>query len=208
MKNDLAGGARKAKSYWYVDGISELVFGLAILAGATYYYLAAQANPNSDLLSGSAPMLVVVVGYLLATSGIEFAKARLTHPRTGYVKYRQPVGIELYLRGGAAFAVGLAIARSAVLYKSHLDPRLLPTLAGGLVGLSLLVLGIRVSLIRFYVLAFFVAGLGVCISYLGLQGIQATALFLGGIGICLVASGLLTLWKYLRANPGNEAETL
>ena len=78
---------RRAASYWFADGLPEIVFGLALVVFATLAFLwrafAPQPWIDSDWIIVYASMLV----YLFLERGIlDFLKSRITYPRTGYVQ--------------------------------------------------------------------------------------------------------------------------
>jgi hypothetical protein len=93
---------QRAASYWFIDGLPEIVFGLALLIFGAAALLARLSAPYSWARFGLLP---VGLGYGLlfwkAREVLDFLKARLTYPRTGYVqppKDYAPPGILATLR--------------------------------------------------------------------------------------------------------------
>jgi hypothetical protein len=81
-----ASSGRRAASYWFVDGLPEIVLGLALFVSAALGLLWRMYVPSLRVSHG----LVVGVGFLLYTfmgrSILDVLKSRITYPRTGYVQ--------------------------------------------------------------------------------------------------------------------------
>jgi hypothetical protein len=114
---------RRAAAYWFVDGLPEILFGLALVVMATLAFLVRLNTPHrwKDL-----DMLVIVVGFPLyyATERkvLDFLKSRLTYPRTGYVQppeefeWRVPAVTILSLRSAPPFKENLISFRMRTAY--------------------------------------------------------------------------------------------
>jgi len=78
---------RRAAAYWFIDGLPEIVFGLGYLllsvAGIATGYEPANIWTKAAFLAATA-VLIVLIGFDRRIIG--FFKARLTYPRTGYVR--------------------------------------------------------------------------------------------------------------------------
>ncbi len=89
MKNKYAvqenSPGRRAAAYWFIDGLPEIVFGLVLLIIGIYPIVFHQ--PNVWILLG----WIVVVSLYFVILGkhrriLDLLKARITYPRTGYVR--------------------------------------------------------------------------------------------------------------------------
>lgn len=71
--------------YWFVDGLPNLVAGTACLL-IGFFLLTAQARPRKPFVLGFGVAAMVLYGVLLfrMKQVIEWLKARITYPRTGY----------------------------------------------------------------------------------------------------------------------------
>jgi hypothetical protein len=96
---------RRAASYWFVDGLPEIVLGLTLVAIAALEFLWRAFMPQGwnklDWLIAGAGF----IGYFLTERRIlDFLKSHLTYPRTGYVQppeeaeLRKPILTTLSLR--------------------------------------------------------------------------------------------------------------
>ncbi len=78
---------RRAWSYWFVDGLPNLVAGLiSLLLAVAFVLLSHQRHNKSLVLFASAAILTLVYILVFARfrQTIEWLKARITYPRTGY----------------------------------------------------------------------------------------------------------------------------
>jgi hypothetical protein len=81
---------RRAAAYWFIDGLPEIVFGFAMLIpGLCLAWFPARGNPyrqNWWIWVGliAAVMLFMVI-LLMHRRILDYLKARITYPRTGYV---------------------------------------------------------------------------------------------------------------------------
>ena len=78
---------RRAAAYWFIDGLPEIVFGVVYLALGSVG-LAWGSDRKNPWMTGA--LLVVVLAFLLLfwkdRAILDYCKARVTYPRTGYVR--------------------------------------------------------------------------------------------------------------------------
>ena len=78
---------RRAASYWYVDGLPEILFGLTLVIMAALAFLWRRYTARSWR---EFDWIIVCVGftvYFLMERGVlDFLKSHVTYPRTGYVQ--------------------------------------------------------------------------------------------------------------------------
>ena len=92
MKDQIDQTIRRTRSYWNVDGLPELGFGLLCLLLAGYFTVQS-ALPSDSLLYqvlNIAFILIIIGGSLLSNRLVSYLKRKFTYPRTGYVAYQQP----------------------------------------------------------------------------------------------------------------------
>ena len=78
---------RRAAANWFIDGLQEIVTGLEFaISGGMAAWLLHQPFRSERLLSGGLLLLLIILVNGGDRSLIEFFKARMTYPRTGYVK--------------------------------------------------------------------------------------------------------------------------
>lgn len=204
MSDELSKPQRRALQYWYVDGTYELGFGLLCLILAGYFGLEKWLEGSwlSALVDASL-VLVFIGGGALINWLTHKWKERVTFPRTGYVAYRRVSGLWRGIRIALGLAVGGLIgATVAVLVTQpfqNLD--IMPLVSGLLMGVVLAILAWRTSLPRLYLLAAFSTGTGLALAFAGLGNYTALVLYYLAFGLSLIASGLVTLIRYLRQNP-------
>jgi hypothetical protein len=78
---------RRAASYWFVDGLPETLFGLALVMMAAFVFLWRMYAPKPWI---RFDWMIVGVGfllyYLVERRVLDFLKSHVTYPRTGYVQ--------------------------------------------------------------------------------------------------------------------------
>jgi hypothetical protein len=78
---------RRAAAYWYIDGLAEIYFGLLFLIPVAIIAVAKDLHWQNRWLDKLFVSVVTLVGYsawLLHRYVLDFIKARVTYPRTGY----------------------------------------------------------------------------------------------------------------------------
>jgi len=208
MANDLKKSQLRVIQYQHVDGTFELTFGGTFLLMAVSLYLVSRlAHPDSSLLS-FAPLLVFVGGAFLIDALVQRFRMQVTYQRSGFITYRKPQPLKRTTRLIIWIGVPLlTVLFLAVLFLNrskfpagNQDSALpvIPVFSGLLFSGLWAIMGWKLALPRFYIIAaftllisagLFVSGVGV---YLGM------AMLIGAMGALLCASGGLTLWKYLR----------
>jgi hypothetical protein len=78
---------RRAAAYWFVDGLAEMYFGFLLLIPGALVVAANELHWNiygSGRWWGSWPVMFYMSAYFLHRYVLDFLKARLTYPRSGY----------------------------------------------------------------------------------------------------------------------------
>jgi hypothetical protein len=189
---------RRSSGYWNIDGLPELVMGVLWTVWGALWLI------GTALPRGMAHTCFwLVVPPVLACSGffgnwtLRRLKERITLPRAGYARLKQPPA-------WAKAIVALAIL--AVVFAPVGDTeRTLPPLVLAVVSLGLLSEGGRARNGRQLVLAVISLGLGVWLWRTGAGWIGLNWAFLW-LGVAAMVTGALRLRRFLRENP-KVAET-
>jgi hypothetical protein len=205
MNHDLKEPGLRAVRYWYVDGTFELAFGGLCLLLAVYFYAQAALADSwmAGLLSGLLVLVLIGGGYLVNRL-TRALKERLTYPRTGFVSYQRERGMRRGLRIAVAFAGSALIAGLLVLFVAGRPNgfEFMPGVTGLVFGAVIAFIGHRTALPRFYLLAALSLVFGAGLSVSGLSEGLDLAAFYGALSLVLFTFGGVTLWRYLRHNPG------
>lgn len=201
--NDLNKTIRRTQQYWFEDGLVELLLGLlfVVLSGLFWWQVASDSE-YAALVGGIAMPFIIVLGAILMGVSLRWLKQRLVYPRTGYVTYAKPTKKQ---RGLSAL-LGLVIGAAMAVAITQLElAELTPAFIGAGIGFALFMLGNRVGLVRFHLLAVWTVAGGVIIAFLGVDEMVASTYALGLIGLSLVASGGFAFWRYWQnSEPGND----
>jgi hypothetical protein len=209
MNNKIQETQKRLFRYDYVDGTPDLAFGGLCLAVAICFFLFA-AFPGLSSSTFSAVIVWVVLGGggLLISWLSQRLKERLTYPRTGYVAYsRQGRPIkrttQLLIRIGLPLLTIILLAvlflnRQKVSVQSqdqvtYLNPGLMGFLFSGLIA----IIGWKIHLLRYYLIAAAVFLLSTVFLISGSSGNLGLALISGSMSLILFVSGGVTLWQYL-----------
>lgn len=201
--NDLNKTIRRAQQYWFEDGLVELLLGLlfVVLSGLFWWQVVSDSE-YAALVGGIAMPFIIVLGALLLGVSLRWLKQRLVYPRTGYVTYAKPTNKQRGLSALLGLIIGAAMA--ATITQLELAEMATAFIGVG-VGLALFMLGNRVGLLRFHLLAVWTVGVGVVIAFLRVAENVASTYALGLIGLGLVASGGFAFWRYWQnSEPGND----
>lgn len=202
MKSPLDSMQKRTRRYWYEDGLAELAAGSVIsLLALLNLAIARFSPPWQALLSAVVLPLVIIGGAVIARAWVQRLKERLTYPRTGLVIYPRPRPSRRFRAAGVALGVAVTVALLSNLLGAAQAERLLPAVTGLFTALLILLIGIQVGLVRFYFLAAWQTVIGLLGSWLALPQPFDLVLFFGGLGAGFLASGALTLIRYLRNNP-------
>lgn len=201
--NDLNKTIRRTQQYWFEDGLVELLLGLlfVVLSGLFWWQVASDSE-YAALVGGIAMPFIIVLGAILMGVSLRWLKQHLVYPRTGYVTYAKPTNKQ---RGLSAL-LGLVIGAAMAVAITQLElAELTPAFIGAGIGFALFMLGNRVGLVRFHLLAVWTVAGGVIIAFLGVDEMVASTYALGLIGLSLVASGGFAFWRYWQnSEPGND----
>ena len=197
MDNDVERAVKRSRQYWYDDGLAEISVG-AVFVALGLLFLAEAFGVIPSGVSSIGMVVIVFAGWWLSGRAVKAAKARITYPRTGYVRYRRPERrrSRRWVTGAIGGAMGALIAVLFTQAPASLD--WLPALDGVLAGAFLLYLASSVGLARFNILAVLSAVMGVAMSVAGLGDTLGTGLYFAVMGVVLMLSGVITLIAYLR----------
>jgi hypothetical protein len=203
MQTNFSDIEQRVKRYWYTDGLGELIGGGMFLLLGIYFtvqqYFGDQSLVGIMLQSGFA--LILIGGMFMARRLINALKTRLTYPRTGYVEYSSRERNAMWRI--AAVVIGMLVAMLSIVITRRIDSiDSMVAVTGILVGVILLAKqGWSSGVPRFYGLSAASMILGVVLSMSGLPRGYDLGAFYGLMGTAFVASGSLTLRRYLKENP-------
>ncbi len=201
---DLNKTIRRSQQYWFDDGLVELLIGLLfIILGLLFWWQMTMASTRvAALIFGIGLPLAIILGALGLGWLLRWLKQRLVYPRTGYVTYQKPSRKQRnfsWLLGGL---VGIFM----VVAVTQLDlTELTAAFIGAGIGIGLFMIGVRIGLMRFHLLAVWSVAVGVVISFADVAETLAATLALALVGLGLVVSGGLSFWRYWQnSEPGND----
>lgn len=209
MRSDIDRAEQRTRQYWYDDGLTEIAVGILFLALGALFLLEALAPPGSLPSSFSAIGIVVLVagGLWVVNWAVRQAKRRITYPRTGYVRYRQPArSTQRRLLTGAVAAV---VGASTALILNLTAPTSLawiPALQGVCIGGFILCMAYFLGLVRLYLLAVLSFLVGPAATLAGLGDTLGTGVYFAAMGIAFLLSGSITLASYLRHTEPSRGE--
>ena len=197
---------RRTQGYWFSDGITEIVGGIALaLVGLPMF---ASVRTGIEMLSTMALMGMILL-FPASARVVRFLKDRITHQRTGYVKYPAP---SMSRRRKSLIAALLAAVAMTVLILAWGDFSLEGTAGRALlwgtgtgVGLAFGFRGFKMRMPRFYFSAV------VCLAgtvFLGLSSfgfIEGLGILWMAVGTASILTGLFALIAYLRRYPSVTA---
>jgi len=158
-------------------------------------------GPFKSLAQAILQPLVVIAGVLGARPLVRYLKERITYPRTGQVKYRQPGPYRRRLLGSLSFLVALGTA----FLITAVGRRWLPMVSAFLIAF-VTALGWKLHLVRMLILALYILGAGIGVTVSAPADPLDAVLFFGLVGLGWLASGGWTLWRYMRHTQPLDAE--
>jgi hypothetical protein len=208
MNNKIQETQNRLIKYDYVDGTPDLAFGgLCLVMAINFIISAAFPGISSSIYS------FIILGVLFCGGGVLLAwmsqrlKERVTYPRTGYVKPRgRPLKrtTKLLIRIGAPMIIILLLVlvflnrRQVPLQGQDQSIYLNPGLMGFLLSIILALIGWKIGLPRYFLIAAAVFLISTLFLVSGVDGILGMAELSGVMSLILFTSGGVTLWKYLR----------
>ena len=204
MKQELNKSLLRAVQYHYIDGTFEFTFSGLCLVLAAFFYV--QAKLPESLISTILMWLFVLIipsGSILINRLVNRFKEKVTYPRTGYLSYQKPKGVNKAVKTGFAMGVTAIIGglMAAIITRSPQALDWMPGLTSFVFAFVFAWIGFRSSLPRFLLLGFLLLLSGVLLSVTGFGNILGLSLFYAIAGLLLLVSGALTLRVYLLRNP-------
>ena len=200
MTHNLERVGRRGLQYWYDDGLTEMAAG-SIFAVLGLLFLVEALAPRGSLPTNFSAIGVVVLvagGMWVINWAVKRLKARITYPRTGFVQYRRPPrsSQRRLLVGVLGFAVSALVAFTLV-NTTPASLAWIPALQGVCIGCLILYMGYQVRVSRFYALAVASSLLGTGASVAGVGETLGNGAYFLSMGLLFVASGGVTLRRYL-----------
>ena len=149
----------------------------------------------------------VVFPIIFYTPLLQGLKKRFSYPRTGYVELRQgdPQPLPAVILGSLALGLVALVAvllAAGVLAEPASWYRWMPIMFGIWLAGVFLGLGLRIGLLRYYVVAAVALASGPVFALLPLTGkLENLGLFLTAVGFVPLAWGAVVFFRFLRQNP-------
>jgi hypothetical protein len=203
MNTDVDDLMRKTKSYWYEDGLVEILAGLFFIVIGLFLLLDWATPQDAPYKWIFAPgFAVVTIGWILsARKLIGWLKERITYPRTGYVAYKQPKRASRVARAVAGGVIGAAASfalLASLLYRQEIG-RVIPLLMGAGVALLLIRISGEAGALRFQAAAVWSVMVGSALAWLTSAMSLAIGAYYAALGPAFIVSGAVTLIRYLRS---------
>jgi hypothetical protein len=177
MKNNIELAANRTRSYWFADGLWEILLGgIFALLGIVFFSRSLLPQGSQQLFSASnLKDTILILGLSLGMVAISWLKQNITYRRTGYVAYRQEkfgARFQKYWKfiaaiTGAAFLLIIMFlvfpwARAGVFY----GITWIPAVIGVGFGISIIVQANQTGLKRFRFLGYLDITLGISLGIL------------------------------------------
>jgi hypothetical protein len=206
---------KRILQYQHIDGSFELTFGGAVLLMGYCFYVISQITlPDSfaaNNLLPFTPLIAFVGGAFLIDYLVQRLRSRVTYPRSGYIAYKKPQPLKRSTRLFIWIGIPiLAVILEALLFlnRSKFPAQNPDNFSFVMLGFSGLlfsglwaIIGWKVALPRFYLIAAVSLLTSAGLFFNGIGGYLGWALFLAVMGAALLISGGVTLWQYLQNNP-------
>lgn len=224
---------RRAWNYWFIDGLPNLVAGLACLVLSSTFIILMHYRHTRPLMIGLAILGIVIWGavYIRLRQTLEWLKTRITYPRTGFAappyftddpKPTSDLAMlnlstateketirELLLsedtRRRLWFMFGIFLA--AAIVGAFIPSRLLCA-AGGLITGAMIWLAARKDPRKSWsaVFGLFFAQMIFTFNFgTSTPRVERAGFFMAGVGFALALTGTIALVRYLLRNPARQA---
>lgn len=200
MNNTIESTIHRTRQYWYIDGFNEILTGLIFLLLGANNCISGILSPfmGSAVMVGVGYPLVILGGMFAGRIWVRMLKEKITYPRTGYVKYIQPERSSRAKRMVTAFFVAFVVSIITMIISRGLNPFWVVLGTGLMIAAFIGYMAVQVPLNRFFLLAVWVAAVSLVCAFLPVsEDIQMGYLLVGG-GLGWLASGLITLFFYLK----------
>ena len=228
MLSPLTSAERRAARYWFNDGLPTILIGAAYLLMSVFllYPSEGRSSTSAAVVSFAA---VVAYGLLLLRQRqiLDWLKARITYPRTGYVapprcvddaqsglssealslSNRQPslgeASPELSAQRRRQLWLPICLTTAALLPILFVRNPWVCSVAGLMMSAAMWLAARRDQQLTWFALVGF-STVGITLTFLlprSITGPERVAWFLAGSGGVFILDGVLALLRYLRANP-------
>ena len=208
--NEITKTQQRTRGYWYQDGIVELIGGLALaLVG---FPMLASARTGIQMLSTVALMAMILL-FPASAKVVRLLKDRITHARTGYVKYPQPTMSKRRKIMLASLFLAVAIAMLIALWGGEYTlegavGKALLIGSGAGMGVAFAIRAAKLRMPRMFIIAVATAAVTVVNGLAGTGFIEGIGLLFAILGATSVITGGITLIVYIQRHPRPPVEAL
>ncbi len=188
---------RQTARYSFQDGLAEQGLGVLFLVGALVVTMQTAMTTPYDTFMQVALSIFIMIVTVFGVQTVNRLKQRVTYPRTGYVQPRAEGQFPVVALVLALAIIGMAVAYKRITFPDGINQAAL--FEAITISASLVYVGATVRLARFYLLA-----LVPLVISLGMGAVSADIAMIvtiGGTGLILLATGFITLQRYLHAHP-------
>ncbi len=213
MSSVIRSAEQRVQRYWTEDGIPDLFVGLFFVIYAALLWWDAHTDSGwVPIIRNTALVLGIVLGHFV----VQALKARVTYPRTGYVKYRTPTRREIARGLVAGLGIGAALVLlmlAGLTVGGYAAGQIVfaflgPLLFAGILG----AMAYQQASGRYgvYAVLALIGGMLVNLASLQIAPTAARNAILNGagvltiVGVAMFAGGAWTLNRYLRTHPQTE----
>ena len=187
---------KRTMQYWFRDGLPEIGMGFVFVVLSIYFYLQFKLSQSGliRVILDISLILIILGSIWIVNTGIKYFKEKLTYPRSGYAVYNQTRRFPRWVNG---LMGGIAGAFFAAFIVSNDLTKWLSAITGTVICFALFFIGIKVNLLRFYILSLLSFGFGLSISLLNPDSQLGSCLVYGFTGVAIIISGTITLISYI-----------
>ncbi len=206
--NEITKTQQRTRGYWYQDGIVELIGGIALaLVG---FPMLASARTGIQMLSTIALMAMILL-FPASAHVVRHLKDRITHTRTGYVKYPQPTMSKRRKIVLASLFLAIAVAMLVALWGGEYTlegvvGKALLIGSGAGMAVAFAIRAIKLRMPRMVIPAVATAAVTGVNGFAGTGFTEGFGLLLAILGATSVITGAVTLIVYIQRHPKPPVE--
>jgi hypothetical protein len=206
--NEIERTQQRTRGYWYYDGIAELVGGLALLLVGVPMFAAARTGIG---MLSTVALLMMILLFPVSARVVLYLKDRITHTRTGYVKYPRPSmskrrKVLLFCLLLCVAAVIFISVRNGDYTLDSIVGRAFLIGSGAGMAVAFAVRAVKLNLLRMLAVTAAATAVTVLNAVWGTGFIEGMGLLLSALGATSVLTGGVVLPRYMKRHPKARSE--